>query len=518
MKGDFSRVRFNAANRFSRVLQQQGRVTLDADGNEQTEILLHYLRTLARDLIGDYGGPIESGFSLELVDDKLLIGAGHYYVHGILCESDGCDYAEQPDYAPPAPDASGEGGDPLLAFLRSNTPNDDRFWIYLDVWERHVTFVEEPSLREVALGGPDTCTRSKVVWQVKARAVEEISGALDAKQKALAKRIKQLKDSGGDPATIAALEAKSARIAAALAQLKDDPGNACAAPLEDYDDSDGRMAARLEKSAQPKTPCIIAPDARYRGAENQLYRVEIHAGGAAGVATFKWSRDNGSVLTSWLGTTGAGDLRVAEARGFVSGAWVELSDDARDLRGEPGVLVRISKVDGDVLTVDAASRTAAASIACNPALHSKARCWDQTGDALDGGVPLLAANPAAWIDLEDGIEVRFAADGTYRSGDYWLIPARVAGGADGGIDWEDGAEQPPRSAEHHYAPLGFVAWSSQDRRDAAIEATSCLCTLRPLTPCQVVRARGVVPADASVPQRTGASSTKKPKPKPKKHG
>ena len=35
--------------------------------------------------------------------------------------------------------------------------------------------------------------------------------------------------------------------------------------------------------------------AAYRGVENQLYRVEVHTGGSAAHATFKWSRDNGSV-------------------------------------------------------------------------------------------------------------------------------------------------------------------------------------------------------------------------------
>jgi hypothetical protein len=36
------------------------------------------------------------------------------------------------------------------------------------VWERHVTWIEDDSIREPALGGPDTCTRAKVTWQVKA--------------------------------------------------------------------------------------------------------------------------------------------------------------------------------------------------------------------------------------------------------------------------------------------------------------------------------------------------------------
>ena len=43
MKGDFTRDTFDRTKHYSRVLMQQGRVTLDADWNEQTAILLHYL-------------------------------------------------------------------------------------------------------------------------------------------------------------------------------------------------------------------------------------------------------------------------------------------------------------------------------------------------------------------------------------------------------------------------------------------------------------------------------------------
>ena len=41
MKGDFSRETFDSVKHFSRVLQQQGRVQLDADWNEHTAIVLH---------------------------------------------------------------------------------------------------------------------------------------------------------------------------------------------------------------------------------------------------------------------------------------------------------------------------------------------------------------------------------------------------------------------------------------------------------------------------------------------
>src|SRR4051812_23793075 len=101
MKGDFTRDTFNIKNRFSRVLMQQGRVTLDSDYNEQVDILLHYMRTLARDLIGPYAAPAEApGFKLGVVDKKeLMISAGRYYVDGILVENETpCLYSEQPNY------------------------------------------------------------------------------------------------------------------------------------------------------------------------------------------------------------------------------------------------------------------------------------------------------------------------------------------------------------------------------------------------------------------------------------
>jgi len=55
---------------------QQGRVQLDADWNEQTSILLHYLQNLAADLIGPHGGPAENcGFriisNLDQTDDEV---------------------------------------------------------------------------------------------------------------------------------------------------------------------------------------------------------------------------------------------------------------------------------------------------------------------------------------------------------------------------------------------------------------------------------------------------------------
>ena len=98
MKSDITRDTFRASKHFSRVISQQGRVTLDADSNEQTSILLHYLRTLATDLIGPYAAPItQPGFRLMASADGLRIGPGRYYVDGILVENErSWLYHEQP--------------------------------------------------------------------------------------------------------------------------------------------------------------------------------------------------------------------------------------------------------------------------------------------------------------------------------------------------------------------------------------------------------------------------------------
>lgn len=78
------------------------------------------------------------------------------------------------------------------------------------------------------------------------------------------------------------------------------------------------------------------------------------------------------------------------------------------------------------------------------------------------------------------MQVQFEAGGTYRSGDYWLIPARIA---TGGIDWPDNSDgtslHPPQGVLHRYAPLGFIGWSS----DGAVDITDCRCRLQPAAEC-----------------------------------
>jgi hypothetical protein len=446
MQGDFSTMRFDPTKHFSAVLSQQGRVTLDSDANEGVAALLHYVRTAVGDILGPASfRPDDTGFLISAPNpatDGLEIGAGRAYVDGILVENDAATtYWTQPDgYLDPDDDELPQG--PFLVYLR--------------VWERLITAIQDPSIREVALGqfGPDTAARAKVVWQVAARAT----------------------DLGGSPPP---------SEQDALDWIKDN--------LIRTDDATPQLQARLTPSTDD-APCDVSPDSMYRGPENQLYRVEAHAGGiveppekAAGrpAPTFKWSRENASVtfpITAISGnavTLGARgrddklDLHVED--------WVEIVDDRSDLRAaddfptEPAPALRqvtaIDYADLRVTLDDDDDGYGSDAVGADRAPHPFLRRWEQNA------VPIVEDT---WLDIEDGIQVRFDAGlqgvvREYRRGDFWWIPARVV---TGGIDWPTGvdgtpAARPPHGVQYHYAPLAWI------NGDATVDLRHTRATFQP---------------------------------------
>ena len=100
MKADITRSTFLSDKRFTGVRQQQGRVQLDSDWNEQVDIQMHRIETETVDLIGEAGGPIGGiGFEVQTAGSGFILGAGHYYVDGMLLENPApVDLSAQPDF------------------------------------------------------------------------------------------------------------------------------------------------------------------------------------------------------------------------------------------------------------------------------------------------------------------------------------------------------------------------------------------------------------------------------------
>jgi hypothetical protein len=429
VQGDFSRDTFDRLQHFSRVLRQQGRVDVDADTNEQTSILLHLIRSLARDVYGDSWG---RGFEITPQQNtgtvtELLVGTGRFYVDGVMCENEprlacGTALSESTAYSAqlPKPEA---------------LTMDGLFLVYLEVWEQHVNWIEEPGIREVALGGPDTASRSRVVWRVRVAAGDGFGN------------LKSHDDVIKTPNewTTFVQEIRSGNRGCLIASLKKSPGS--------------------------DEPCPTAPGSRYRGTENQLYRIQIHRGGTRDAdpkktATFIWSRDNGCLvygIRKLMPDTGKNLARVSlDSLGRDAGQRLEAKNWVELVAGGAGHprLYRIAKIFPEDLALDLDVPSNDVSEITDASTRAYLRRWDHPGDPnYDGAIPI--PDDKKPVSIENGIEITFTdPTAKYQADDYWLIPARTA---TGDIEWppkEDNPDEPlpqsPRGEEHHFAALAVI--------------------------------------------------------------
>lgn len=510
-KPDITRDTFSKRRHFSRVLMQQGRVQLDADWNEQTDILLHYMRTLASDILGPFAGPADYlGFGIEPVPPssgsktsgrkerdttkaevqsdtsyKVVIQKGRYYVEGLLCENDrDLVYTIEDE--------------------QQKAATDGKLLFYLDVWEREVTYLEDDNIREVALNGADTASRAEIVWQVRTIATASYTKlAPPDRTKITGEFVTKLAQT----------------LEAAAPDFFDEPVGepylkARTLPLDEQDDTN---------------PCVTPPSSQYRGEENQLYRVEVHTGGygrldshqlqqlqaqkhqtvgAGGSgtsdlqitqsATFKWSRENGSVVFPITSPVSGGDtLTVTVANLGLDDSrftlhvddWVEIVEYEDSLERQPGTLLCVIAVDYTTMQVSLAPFTGTITFDKDrdPTKQRLLRRWDYremdfsakgaTTFDNDGALEIIENR---WLTLEDGIQVLFHRDidtrldndadslvPYYHPGDYWLIPARTA---TGDIEWPQHGDMhealPPHGPKHHFAPIAYVTLNDRKLTDS----------------------------------------------------
>jgi|GEM_PF-1109614 len=475
MKSDFTRISFDPTQQYTAVLFQQGRAQLDADFNEASAIHAHFYESLAASLTGTEGAiwlepskliPVVPrhlpGFRIihrrmlsqlhgslaeraaELKEGekdgmdanaKYLeafegaawwISPGHYYAGGLRCENDAWVPLSAQPFLPDATAQVPEEEDPDSAHS---------LWLlYLDAWERPLSWLDVPRLTDVALGSAvDTAMRAQSIWQVRSFRLSTTDFAEAEGDANKASRIPMLEAFQGLP------------------WMRPQP----------------RLRVRIKPGAASNDPCRPAFATAWQGQENQLYRVEIHDGSlaesdSAPPVSFKWSRENGSVAARVAEVKGTSILIAPsqlKAGGFRPGDRVEVLKEDADFTGLPGAMLIVAKVHGHTLIFEGPEGGKGI------AKGDKLRRWDQKPC---GGTVLAVEHQ--WVELEQGIEVLFEpaaalADHTvddpkcphnfecygatqFRTGDYWVFTARTATAA---VDW------PLEPAEEIHIPVALSA-------------------------------------------------------------
>lgn len=504
MRADFSRWSFDLLKSYRKhyagVLHQQGRVWLDADWNEDVLTRLQLLQQETRDIVGGCGTP-KPGTAFQIsphpqVPENFLIGGGagrrgRYYVHGILAQLDETTaYTAQPDLPDPISPVSPED-------IRAG--QEQYGVVYLEVWRRLITYLEDSSLREIALGGPDTTTRLKTVAQVK------------------------------------------------VAKWNGDVEPTCATAHTALPHKGAGTLSTLDKQvpAAPPDPCRLPGSVAYTGTQNRLYRVEIHESGdlfdggghpiriklaknadateteltlatplsedevnalkrtgavticdneheeeaelqkvegvtvtlkngllstfltsknavlVGNAARFKWSRDNAAFAVGVTKVAGkvltVTNLGRDETTILKENDLVEISDDTRELRDNHGVLRRLAKdLNRDELTIELDYPLPKELIKGDvQARHMVLRRWDGCG--WGSAAPDNALPPDH--NLKDGVRIRFGGS-DLRAGDFWQFATRVA---DNSVELLDNAE--PMGIRRFRCPLAIVRWSKKPRWD-----------------------------------------------------
>src|SRR5436309_1485384 len=188
--------------------------------------------------------------------DDFQITAGRCYVNGMLCQLDAnVSYLTQPDFPDPPAIAMPTGSSSVTAL------------IYLEVWQRLITSLEDDSIREIALGGPDTSARLKTIVQVKAAVLPSSAGVTTC--------------SG-------------------------------AAPFLPVSGS-GALTTLQPISTQPQTTCQLPDPSNYTGRENRFYRVQIHDSGDVIPLPLSASSNATSIALSSDAVAGATSVSIASS-------------------------------------------------------------------------------------------------------------------------------------------------------------------------------------------------------------
>jgi hypothetical protein len=455
MAADRARVSYDPGRKWRGVIAQQGRVTVEADWNEAAAICADRDRQLTLDAVGTVGTP-DGGYAvtavsaagspaepegspLAAVPGDLVIWPGTLYLGGERLDLDGpVVYSAQPDWldhstdplwvppAVPAPDPAGTGYE----------------LIYLLASEQEVSAVEDPALADVALGGPDTMARQRILQHF----------------------VRQPSTSASSYESWNALT------------------NSLGSAGQRFDAASMRIesAASLQvsfTSSGPAGPCQPADAGGYHGTENQMIRVMVASVSSSGVPAIVWGFDDASFLYRVQAAAynpGSGDTTVTLASTPVDsyhfpalGQAVELLRDA----------VQLTETD---YIASSAGFVSPVTAAFAPATMSLAISGEPPADYLSAATPQLylrvwqataAAPPGQPTELGDtGVAITLTSStGGFHVGDFWhfalrslqpaiVYPARYLA-----------APQPPDGPRTWACPIAMLTWD-----DGSGTASGCV--------------------------------------------
>jgi len=377
--------------------------------------------------------PIDDFYLSEILgevnfeNDFIILGSsltkqkpGQMYTQGALYEKMYFDtYLNQVDYP-----------NPKNFLLDSNFNKNESstkkatFLVYADVWQRGITYVEDPNIREIALGGPDTTTRIKTICQTKL------------------------------------LEIPS--------------GNDIGKNIENEEN-------KLKNIAKENLPGLLSTFTSSQNTDidnlnNSLYLIQIHDGGNGkdGFTTFKWSSDNAGTFFP-LKTIKSFSLSFSTVGRrldnlFQIGDIIEILDDSIELSDNPrGEIRRIINIDLDNNVLSWASSDSDDPTNINylhnpvvlphvKSFHPKLIKWDgikklQINDENSTDIITLISDKSQKTTLsqsDHGIKIKFHS-GYFQTGDYWNFTVRSA---------NDSVEKlryrPPHGPKHNYVMLALI--------------------------------------------------------------
>jgi hypothetical protein len=417
MGSDRARISFDPTRRYHAVVKQQGRVELEADENEAYSIVGELERLEAIDVIGPCGTP-DDGYKITggLPPFDFNIGPGTMYVGGMrVTLPDTLQYSKQTDWID-------HTNDPMWVAPDKET-GEPRDYVYLFLREQEVSAVEDTALREVALGGPDTAQRLRLIQRI-----VRLGTTARECDDALAEAEKHWAEDGliFDPSTM--MLESTARLKASYDNLN-------------------------------IAPDLCEPEAHggYLGADNQLIRVQVTAAGK-----LVWGFDNASFLyrvkviddqTLELESSPVDSFHFPRA-----GQAVEVLRTAALLDGDDFV----ASVTGVVQTLTAPYNPDTHEITLPSALPGEyldpaetpvvfLRVWEEEADFV----------PGTAVDLgQTGLQVTLTGGPPFHVGDYWMVAVRPSTATEVYPQRYLDAPQPPEGPRLWVCPLAVVEWDA----------------------------------------------------------